>query len=137
MGRFRVCAHVVLLILVFTVAAGLGGIAWSLPVLLVFRVLQGAVSGPMIPGSQALLLSQFPAEKKGTALAIWSMTTLVAPICGPILGGYISDNYPWGGFFLITPPVGLFCCAICWRFLRRYETPTFKVSIDKGGVAVL
>lgn len=60
-----------------------------------FRVLQGAVSGPMIPGSRALLLSLFPAEKKGIALALWSMTTLVAPICGPILGGYISDNYPW------------------------------------------
>src|ERR1700721_4779611 len=137
MGRFRVCAHVVLLILVFTVAAGLGGIAWSLPVLLGFRGRQGAVSGPMIPGSQALLLSQFSAENKGTALAIWSMTTLVAPICGPILGGYISDNYPWEWIFLINAPVGLFCCAICWRFLRRHETPTFKLSIDKVGLALL
>src|ERR1700721_2726829 len=127
MGRFRVCAHVVLLILVFTVAAGLGGIAWSLRVLLVFRVLQGAGVGPMIPGAQALLLSQFAAEKKGTALAIWSMTTLVAPICGPILGGYISDDYPWEWIFLINAPVGLFCCAICWRFLRRSDTTTFTL----------
>jgi DHA2 family multidrug resistance protein len=137
MRRFGVVRTFVLSVLLFTVASVLCGVAWSLPVLLVFRVLQGAVSGPMIPGSQALLLSLFPAEKKGAALAIWSMTTLVAPICGPILGGYISDNYPWEWIFLINAPVGLFCCAICWRFLRRYETPTFKLSIDRVGLALL
>src|SRR5436309_12656630 len=90
MMRYGVVRTFVLSILLFTVASFLCGIAWSLPSLIMFRVLQGAVSGPMIPGSQALLLSLFPAEKKGSALAIWSMTTLVAPICGPILGGYIS-----------------------------------------------
>ena len=56
----------------------------------------------MIPGSQALLISIFPPDKRGTALGIWSMTTLVAPICGPILGGYISDNYHWSWIFLIN-----------------------------------
>src|SRR5580698_129343 len=137
MQRFGVVRTFVLSILLFTLASILCGIAWSLPALLVFRVLQGGVSGPMIPGSQALLLTLFPAEKKGTALAIWSMTTLVAPICGPILGGYISDNYAWEWIFLINAPVGLFCCAICWRFLRRYETPTFKLSIDRVGLALL
>ena len=91
----------------------------------------------MIPGSQALLLSVFPAHKKGTALAIWSMTTLVAPICGPILGGYISDNYPWEWIFLINVPVGLFCALICRRFLRTYETPTRKLPIDRVGLALL
>ena len=65
------------------------------------------MSGPMIPGSQALLISIFPPNKRGTALGIWSITTLVAPICGPILGGYISDNYHWGWIFLINVPVGL------------------------------
>src|SRR3546814_11559941 len=76
-----------------------------------FRVLQGAVSGPMIPGSQALLLSLFPPAKKGVALAIWSMTTLVAPICGPILGGYISDNYSWPWIFFINiPEIGRASC---------------------------
>ena len=137
MRRFGVVRTFVLSILLFTLASFLCGIAWSLPVLLVFRVLQGAVSGPMIPGSQALLLSLFPAEKKGTALAIWSMTTLVAPICGPILGGYISDNYPWEWIFLINVPVGLFCAAICWRFLRTHETPTRMLPIDKVGLVLL
>jgi DHA2 family multidrug resistance protein len=91
----------------------------------------------MIPGSQALLLSLFPPEKKGTALAIWSMTTLIAPVCGPILGGYISDNYPWGWIFLINIPVGLFCAGVCWRTLRHRETPTRRVAIDRVGLILL
>ena len=137
MQRFGVVRTFVVSILLFTLASFLCGIAWSLPVLLLFRVLQGAVSGPMIPGSQALLLSLFPPQKKGTALAIWSMTTLVAPICGPILGGYISDNYPWEWIFLINVPVGLFCGAVCWRYLRTRDTPTAKLSIDKVGLVLL
>jgi DHA2 family multidrug resistance protein len=137
MQRFGVVRTFALSILLFTVASFLCGIAWSLPALILFRVLQGAVSGPMIPGSQALLLSLFPAHKKGTALAIWSMTTLVAPICGPILGGYISDNYPWEWIFLINVPVGLLCSAVCWHFLRSHETPTRKLSIDKVGLVLL
>jgi DHA2 family multidrug resistance protein len=137
MRRFGVVRTFVLSILLFTLASFLCGVAWSLPVLLLFRVLQGGVSGPMIPGSQALLLSLFPAEKKGTALAIWSMTTLVAPICGPILGGFISDNYPWEWIFLMNVPVGLFCAAICWRHLRKSETPTRKLAIDKVGLVLL
>jgi MFS transporter, DHA2 family, multidrug resistance protein len=83
------------------------------------------------------LMSLFPPEKKGTALAIWSMTTLVAPIAGPILGGYISDNYPWEWIFLINVPVGLFCSAVCWRYLRAYETPTRSLAIDKVGLVLL
>jgi len=137
MQRFGVVRTFVLSILLFTTASFLCGIAWSLPSLLLFRVLQGGVSGPMIPGSQALLLSLFPSEKKGTALAIWSMTTLVAPIAGPILGGYISDNYPWEWIFLINVPVGLFCGFICWRFLKAHETKTRKLPIDKVGLVLL
>ncbi|MFI4983129.1 MAG: DHA2 family efflux MFS transporter permease subunit, partial [Nevskiales bacterium] len=137
MQRYGVVRTFVFSVLMFTIASFLCGVAWSLPSLIFFRVLQGAVSGPMIPGSQALLISLFPPEKKGTALAIWSMTTLVAPIAGPILGGYISDNYPWPWIFLINLPVGLFCAAICWRFLKTRETPTRKLAIDKVGLALL
>ena len=137
MQRFGVVRTFVMSVLAFTAASFLCGISWSMPVLILFRVLQGAVSGPMIPGSQALLLSLFPPEKKGTALAIWSMTTLVAPICGPILGGYISDNYPWEWIFLINVPVGVFCGFICWHFMRSRETPTRKLKIDKVGLVLL
>src|SRR6202000_1843009 len=89
MGRYGVVRVFVLAVLAFTAASFLCGIAWSLPSLIFFRVLQGGVSGPMIPGSQALLISIFAPEKRGTALGIWSITTLVAPILGPIMGGYI------------------------------------------------
>jgi len=137
MQRYGVVRTFTLSVLLFTVTSFLCGVAWSLPTLIFFRVLQGAVSGPMIPGSQALLLTLFPADKKGSALAVWSMTTLVAPICGPILGGYISDNYHWSWIFLINLPVGLFSAGVCWRFLKAHETPTRQLPIDRIGLILL
>jgi MFS transporter, DHA2 family, multidrug resistance protein len=137
MGRFGVVRTFCASVIAFTLASFLCGIAWNLSSLIVFRVLQGAVSGPMIPGSQALLLSIFPAEKRSTGLGIWSMTALVGPICGPVLGGYISDNYHWGWIFLINVPIGLLCGGICWRLLANRETPTRKLPIDTGGVLLL
>ena len=137
MGRYGVVRIFVLAVLAFTAASFLCGIAWSLPSLIFFRVLQGGVSGPVIPGSQALLISIFPANKRATALGIWSITTLVAPICGPILGGYISDNYHWGWIFLINVPVGLIVGFLCWRSLKSRETPTRKLPIDMVGLGLL
>jgi MFS transporter, DHA2 family, multidrug resistance protein len=137
MQRYGVVKTFVVSVLLFTLASFLCGIAWSLPSLIAFRVLQGGVSGPMIPGSQALLISLFPPQKKATALAIWSMTTLVAPVAGPILGGYISDNYHWAWIFLINVPVGLLCAFICWQNLHKRETPTRKLPIDRVGLVLL
>src|SRR3954469_22050906 len=129
MGRYGVVRTFVVSVLLFTLASFLCGIAWSLTSLILFRVLQGGVSGPMIPGSQALLISIFPPEKRATALGIWSITTLIAPILGPILGGIISDNISWGWIFLINVPVGLLAAALCWTNLGKRETPTRKVPI--------
>ncbi len=137
MGRFGVVRTFCMSVLLFTVASLLCGIAWDLPSLIGFRVLQGAVSGPMIPGSQALLIAIFPSEKRSTALGIWSITTLVAPIMGPILGGYISDNYHWSWIFLINVPIGLFCAGACWFSLRTRDTPTRKLPIDTVGLGLL
>ena len=137
MGRYGVVRTFVFSVLTFTIASFLCGVAWSLSSLIFFRVLQGAVSGPMIPGSQALLISIFPANKRATALGIWSITTLVAPICGPILGGYISDNFHWGWIFLINLPVGLIVTVLCWRALKDRETPTRKLPIDVVGLGFL
>jgi DHA2 family multidrug resistance protein len=137
MGRYGVVKTFVASVALFTVASFLCGISWNLPSLIIFRILQGAVSGPMIPGSQALLIMIFPPNKRGTALAIWSMTTLVAPICGPILGGYISDNFSWPWIFLINVPIGILCTVVCWRGMASRETPTRKVPIDTTGFMLL
>jgi DHA2 family multidrug resistance protein len=137
MMRYGVVRTFVASVLAFTAASFLCGAAWSLSSLLVFRVLQGAVSGPMIPGSQALLLNLFPPEKKGTALAIWSITTLVAPVTGPVLGGYISDNWNWPWIFYINVPVGVFSGLVCIRYLARRDTPTRRLPIDTVGLGLL
>src|SRR5215469_11750174 len=137
MGRYGVVRVFVLSVLAFTVASFLCGIAWSLNALIAFRVLQGAVSGPMIPGSQALLIAIFPPQRRATALGIWSITTLVAPIVGPILGGYISDNIHWSWIFLINVPVGLIAAFLCWTNLAARETPTRILPIDRGGLVLL
>ena len=137
MGRFGVVRTFCAAVAIFTVASFLCGIAWSLPSLIAFRVIQGAVAGPIMPGSQALLIAVFPNDKRATALGIWSMTTLVAPIMGPILGGYISDNYHWSWIFLINVPFGIFVSLICWRGLKSRETPTRKLRIDSVGLMLL
>jgi DHA2 family multidrug resistance protein len=137
MQRYGVVRTFVFAVLGFTLASFLCGIAWSLPSLIAFRIFQGAVSGPMIPGSQALLISIFPPNKRATALGIWSITTLVAPILGPILGGYISDNIHWSWIFLINVPVGLIAAFLCWTNLSNRETPTRQLPIDMVGLGLL
>lgn len=137
MVRFGVVRTFVVSVLLFTFASFLCGIAWNIESLIFFRVVQGAVSGPMIPGSQALLLMIFPREKQATGLAIWSMTTLVAPISGPVLGGFISDNFSWPWIFLINVPIGLTCAFLCWSHLQSRETPTLKLPVDVVGFAML
>ena len=137
MARFGVVRTFTLAVVLFTIASFLCGVAWSLPSLVVFRLLQGAVSGPMIPGSQALLIMIFPPQKRGTALGVWSITTLVGPVLGPILGGYICDNYHWGLIFLINVPAGIACALISWGALRTRETPTRKAPVDLVGLLLL
>lgn len=137
MGRFGVVKVFVVAVILFTLSSLACGLAWNLESLIAFRVLQGAVSGPLIPGSMALMMMIFPPNRRSVALAVWSMTTLVAPICGPILGGYISDNFSWRWIFLINVPVGSFCAYICWFYMKSRETPTFRRPVDKVGFALL
>ncbi len=124
-------------VVLFTIASLLCGLATSLPVLIGFRVLQGAVAGPMIPLSQALLLSSYEKEKAGTALAIWAMTTLVAPVMGPMLGGWITDNISWPWIFYINVPVGLIAAGVTFSIYARRETPRRRLPIDGVGLALL
>lgn len=124
-------------VILFVIASLLCGMAPSIELLIAFRVLQGAVAGPMVPMSQSLLLSSFPKAKAGTALSIWSMTTLVAPIMGPILGGWISDNYSWPWIFFINVPLGLAAAYACWLLYHKRETATRKLPVDTIGLSLL
>src|SRR5712692_4359541 len=124
-------------ILLFVLASLLCGFAPSIEILILFRVIQGAVAGPMIPLSQTLLLASYPKEKAGTALAMWAMTTLVAPVAGPLLGGWITDNISWPWIFYINIPVGLAAAAVTWMIYRTRETATRKLPIDAVGLGLL
>ncbi len=124
-------------ILLFVLASFLCGIAPSIEVLIAARVLQGAVAGPMIPLSQALLLGSYTPAKSGMALAFWGMTTLVAPIMGPLLGGWISDNYTWPWIFYINIPIGIFAAWATWSIYQKRESKTVRLPIDIIGLALL
>ena len=124
-------------ILLFVIASFLCALAPTIGALIAFRVLQGAVAGPMIPLSQSLLLSSFPKAKAGSALAVWGITTLVAPVVGPLLGGWITDNISWPWIFYINIPVGLGAAAVTWMIYRERDTPTRKLPIDGVGLGLL
>lgn len=123
--------------LLFVISSWLCGFAWSFESLVFFRVLQGAVAGPMIPLSQSLMLSSYPRAKAGMALALWSMTILVGPIAGPLLGGWISDNYNWSWIFYINVPVGLLAAWGSWQIYKSRETKRIRLPIDQIGLVLL
>ncbi|MEG0149150.1 MAG: DHA2 family efflux MFS transporter permease subunit [Comamonas sp.] len=135
--RFGAVRLFTMSVLLFVLTSWLCGFAGSLETLVLFRVLQGAVAGPMIPLSQTLLLASYPPAKAGTALALWGVTTLVAPVVGPLLGGWITDNISWPWIFYINVPVGLLSAAMTWSIYRKRETPTRKLPIDTVGLALL
>jgi MFS transporter, DHA2 family, multidrug resistance protein len=123
--------------LLFIVASLLCGLAPSMGMLIVFRVIQGAVAGPMIPLSQTILLASYPREKSGMALAAFSITILVAPVIGPLLGGWITDNISWPWIFLINVPIGLIAAGLSWVIYRDRESPRQRRPIDGVGLALL
>jgi DHA2 family multidrug resistance protein len=124
-------------ILLFVISSFLCALAPSLGLLILFRVIQGAVAGPMIPLSQSLLLSSYRKERAGTALAMWSITTLVAPVVGPLLGGWITDNISWPWIFYINIPIGIAAAAVTWIIYRPRETATVRLPIDGVGLGLL
>src|SRR5450756_2646159 len=102
-------------VLLFMLTSFLCGLAPNMTTLIVFRAVQGFVAGPMIPLSQGLLLSSYPPALAGLAMGLWAITTLVAPVVGPLLGGWITDNINWSWIFYINIPVS-------YTHLRAHET---------------
>ncbi|MFL5342952.1 MAG: DHA2 family efflux MFS transporter permease subunit [Gemmataceae bacterium] len=105
--------YFLLSITVFTLASALCGLAPNLNALIAFRVLQGLAGGGLQPSSQAILLDAFPQEKQGTAQTLFGMAALLAPVVGPTLGGYITDNYGWEWIFYLNVPVGALALVVC------------------------
>ncbi|WP_297754831.1 DHA2 family efflux MFS transporter permease subunit [Hydrogenophaga sp.] len=135
--RFGQVRLFTLSVLLFVLASWLCGLAPSIEMLIAFRVLQGLVAGPMIPLSQTLLLASYPRAMAGTAMAMWSMTVLVAPVAGPLLGGWITDNIAWPWIFYINIPVGLGAAALTWSIYRSRDPGPRRVPLDVVGLVLL
>lgn len=133
-GRVRLFVWSVLL---FALTSFLCGLSTSLTMLVVLRVIQGAVAGSLIPLSQSLLVSNNPPEKQGSALGFWAMIVIVAPVVGPIIGGYLTDVYSWPWIFYINVPIGLFSAIVTWTFLKDRESEIQRYPIDWTGLILL
>jgi len=123
----------------FSVASLLCGMASSLSQLIVFRVLQGLAGGGLQPLSQAILLETFPKEKHGQAMAAFGLGIICAPIIGPTLGGWITDNYTWRWIFYLNIPVGIFSLMMIGRFVQdpAYLRRKLGSSVDLWGIGLL
>jgi DHA2 family multidrug resistance protein len=136
-SRFGAVRVFVTSMALFGLFSVLCGFANSLGMLVFARVCQGLAGGPLMPLSQTLLLRIFPPEKAPAAIGLWAMTTLVAPVVGPILGGYLCDEYSWPWIFYINMPIALACAYFAWKLLKRYENKLLTDPIDTVGLVLL
>ena len=122
----------------FTAASVLCGVAPNLTLLIVFRILQGASGGALQPLSQAVMLEAFPPQERGKAMAFWGLGVVVAPMLGPVLGGWLTDNYSWRWVFYINLPVGLASIIMTKMFI--FDPPYLRrprAGIDFWGIGLL
>jgi len=130
----------------FIIGSALCGVAWNLPSLIVFRMLQGFGAGALQPTEQAILRQTFPLKEQGTAMALFAMAVMVGPALGPTLGGAIIDNFHWSWIFFINIPVGILGFVMVWRFVEepedirlamRAEAVKQRKNMDWLGIAFL
>lgn len=133
-------------LVLFVFGSALCGFAWSLPSLVIFRVIQGLGAGALQPTEQAILRQTFPPEEQGTAMALFSVAVMVGPAFGPTLGGWIVDNFHWSWIFFINVPVGLVGFSMVMRFVEepedirlamRAEAEKQRRNMDWLGIALL
>jgi MFS transporter, DHA2 family, multidrug resistance protein len=127
----------------FTVFSALCGLAPSLGLLILFRVAQGLAGGGLQPSVQAILADTFPGNKRGMAMALYTVAILVAPVLGPTLGGWITDNYSWRWIFYINIPVGILCVFLTRMvledppYMKEAKAKARKVAVDWGGLGFI
>ncbi len=132
-GRVRLfCISAIL----FSIMSLMCGLSVNFSMLLFFRILQGLVSGSLIPLSQALLLMLFP-NKKGFAMGMWGLVVMVGPALGPVVGGWITGNYSWSWIFYINVPLGILAGVVAYVMLHPYESKLKKLPIDVVGILLL
>lgn len=124
-------------VLLFIITSFLCGISQSMTQLVIFRALQGFFAGPLYPMAQTLLLSIYPAAKRGMALSLLAMVTVVAPIVGPLAGGWITDNYTWPWIFFINVPIGVFAAMLVFAQLKGRSEVAEHQPIDYIGLGLL
>src|SRR5437660_7363796 len=123
-GRFGRKRLLLMAVTGFTAASFLCGLAPSLPFLIIFRVIQGACGGGLQPLSQAVLLESFPAEKRGQAMAFWALGIVVAPMLGPVVGGWLTDSCSWDWVFCIGIPIGVL--AVSLMLILSFDLPYLR-----------
>ncbi len=134
-GRKRL---LIVSVISFTLASLMSGLAPSLGFLIIFRIIQGISGGVMQPLSQAILLEAFPPEDRGKAMGFWGIGIVVAPILGPVLGGWLTENMSWRWVFYINLPVGIVALAMIWLFI--FDPPYIRRGaggIDYWGIGML
>lgn len=119
----------------FIVASALCGMAQSLPEMVAFRILQGISAAFMNPLSQTVMLDINPPERQAKAMSIWGMGIMVGPIMGPVIGGWLTDNFEWRWVFYVNLPLGVICIALLWWLLP--SRPIRKRPFDLFGFALL
>lgn len=121
----------------FALFSVLCGVARTIEMLVAFRILQGLAGGPLMPLTQTLLMRIYPPEKMTQAMALWGVTTICAPIFGPLIGGYISDNWSWPWIFYINLPIIAICLFLVNELIAPFETETRRERIDVVGLVLL
>lgn len=121
----------------FALFSVLCGVARTIEMLVIFRIFQGLAGGPLMPLTQTLLMRIYPPEKMTQAMALWGVTTISAPIFGPLIGGYISDNWSWPWIFYINLPVIAICLFLVNELISPFETSTRRERIDVVGLVLL
>lgn len=134
----RIGARTLLLgaVATFTVSSFLCGIAQNLPEIVIFRILQGASGAPLMPLSQAIVFDVHPPEKRAQSMTIWGLGTMAAPMLGPLVGGYLTENLSWNWVFFVNIPIGVACFVGLSTFLSQ-STDTKKRPFDGMGYAFI